>query len=97
VYWASSYSLAPSERAIEDRADHGNSRARSWRSVAWEVNSYPEFYRWTVDPPGGIFWSTSGTSAASSPRAGLSVLVDGDKMPGAALVPRGALNFAEGT
>ncbi len=60
-----------------------------------ELNSYPEFYRWTVDNPEEFWsdvWDFCGVIAS---RRGSSVLVDGDKMPGARWFPEARLNFAE--
>ena len=60
-----------------------------------ELNSYPEFYRWTVEHPEEFWsdvWDFCGVIAS---RRGSSVLVDGDKMPGAHWFPEARLNFAE--
>jgi acetoacetyl-CoA synthetase len=60
-----------------------------------ELNTYPDFHRWTVDHP-EIFWSEvwdfCGVIAS---RKGATVLVDGSKMPGARWFPEARLNFAE--
>jgi acetoacetyl-CoA synthetase len=60
-----------------------------------ELNTYPDFHRWTVDHP-EIFWSEvwdfCGVIAS---RKGTTVLVDGNKMPGARWFPEARLNFAE--
>jgi acetoacetyl-CoA synthetase len=60
-----------------------------------ELNTYAEFHRWTVENP-EIFWSEiwdfCGVIAS---RKGSTVLVDGDKMPGARWFPEARLNFAE--
>jgi acetoacetyl-CoA synthetase len=60
-----------------------------------ELNSYPEFYRWTVDDPETFWsevWDFCGVIAS---RKGSTVLVDGDRMPGARWFPDARLNFAE--
>ncbi len=60
-----------------------------------ELNSYPEFYRWSVDQPEQFWsdvWDFAGVVAS---RKGSTVLVDGDKMPGARWFPDARLNFAE--
>ena len=60
-----------------------------------EFNTYPDFYRWTVENPETFWsevWDFCGVIAS---RKGSSVLVDGDKMPGARWFPDARLNFAE--
>jgi len=60
-----------------------------------DLNSYPEFYRWTVDNPETFWsevWDFCGVIAS---RKGGTVLVDGDRMPGARWFPEARLNFAE--
>jgi len=60
-----------------------------------DLNSYPEFYRWTVDNPEAFWsevWDFCGVIAS---RKGGTVLVDGDRMPGARWFPEARLNFAE--
>jgi len=60
-----------------------------------DLNSYPEFYRWTVDNPETFWsevWDFCGVIAS---RKGSTVLVDGDRMPGARWFPEARLNFAE--
>jgi acetoacetyl-CoA synthetase len=60
-----------------------------------ELNTYPDFHKWTVENP-EIFWSEMwdfGGVVAS--RKGSTVLVDGHKMPGARWFPDARLNFAE--
>ena len=70
----------PSERAIEE-AQVTQFARQLIRKHRLEVNSYPEFHRWTVDNP-EVFWSElwdwCGVIAS---RKGGTVLVDGDKMP----------------
>jgi len=84
----------PSERAIEE-AQITQFARQIVRKRRLELNSYPEFYRWTVDNPEEFWsdvWDFCGVIAS---RRGSSVLVDGDKMPGAHWFPEARLNFAE--
>src|SRR5204862_6447859 len=84
----------PSERAIEE-AQITQFARQIVRKRRLELNSYPEFYRWTVDNPEEFWsdvWDFCGVIAS---RRGSSVLVDGDKMPGAHGYPEARLNFAE--
>ena len=65
------------------------------RKYRLESNSYPDFYRWTVDNPAEFWsevWDWCGVIAS---KKGSTVLVDGDKMPGARWFPEARLNFAE--
>ena len=84
----------PSERAIED-AQVTQFARQLVRKHRLELNTYPDFYRWTVDNP-EVFWSEvwdwCGVIAS---RKGSTVLVDGDKMPGARWFPEARLNFAQ--
>ena len=84
----------PSERAIE-QAQITQFARQIVRKRRLELNSYPEFYRWTVEQPEEFWsdvWDFCGVIAS---RRGSSVLVDGDKMPGARWFPEARLNFAE--
>jgi acetoacetyl-CoA synthetase len=57
-------------------------------------NTYPAFYRWSVDHPEQFWrsvWKFSGVRGEHGARA----LVDGGKMPGARFFPDARLNFAE--
>src|SRR5258708_7499391 len=84
----------PSERAIEE-AQITQFARQIVRKRRLELNSYPEFYRWTVDNPEEFWsdvWDFCGVIAS---RRGASVLVGGDKMPGAHGFPGARLNFAE--
>ncbi len=84
----------PSERTIEE-AQVTQFARQLVRKHRLELNTYPDFHRWTVDNP-ELFWSEvwdwCGVVAS---RKGATVLVDGDKMPGARWFPEARLNFAE--
>ena len=84
----------PGERAIEE-AQLTQFARQLLRKRKLDLNSYPDFYRWTVDNPEEFWsdvWDWCGVVAA---RKGSTVLVDGDKMPGAHWFPEARLNFAE--
>jgi acetoacetyl-CoA synthetase len=84
----------PSERAIEE-AQLTQFARQVVRKRRLELNSYPEFYRWSVESPEEFWsdvWDWCGVIAS---RKGSTVLVDGDKMPGARWFPEARLNFAE--
>jgi len=60
-----------------------------------ELNSYTEFHQWSVDNPETFWsevWDFCGVIAS---RKGSTVLLDGDKMPGARWFPEARLNLAE--
>ena len=59
-----------------------------------KFNTYPEFYRWSCDSS-EQFWSALWDWGGVRGRKGERILVDGDKMPGAAWFPDARLNFAE--
>ena len=85
---------SPSEQAIE-QAQITQFARHIVRKYKLELNTYPEFYRWTVDNPTEFWsevWDWCGVIAA---KKGGTVLVDGDKMPGAKWFPEARLNFAE--
>ena len=84
----------PSAETIESAAATQFAR-QMVRKHRLDLNSYPEFYRWTVDNPETFWsevWDFCGVIAS---RKGSTVLVDGDKMPGARWFPEARLNFAE--
>ena len=84
----------PSERAVEE-AQVTQFARQLVRKHGLELNTYPDFHRWTVDNPEPFWsevWDWCGVVAA---RKGSTVLVDGDKMPGARWFPEARLNFAE--
>ncbi|MBI2752040.1 MAG: acetoacetate--CoA ligase [Betaproteobacteria bacterium] len=84
----------PSEQAIE-AAQITQFARHAVRKHKLDLNTYPEFYRWTVENP-ELFWSEvwefCGVIAS---KKGSTVLVDGDRMPGAKWFPEARLNFAE--
>jgi len=84
----------PSEEAIE-QAQLTQFARHVVRKYRLELNTYPDFYRWTVEHPEDFWsevWEWCGVRAS---RKGSTVLVDGDKMPGAKWFPEARLNFAE--
>ena len=84
----------PTERAIEE-AQLTQFARQLVRKRKLELNTYPDFYRWTVENP-EEFWSDvwDGCGVIAS-RKGSTVLLDGNKMPGAKWFPEARLNFAE--
>jgi acetoacetyl-CoA synthetase len=84
----------PGERAVEE-AQLTQFARQMVRKRRLDLNSYPDFYRWSVDSPEEFWpevWDFCGLVAS---RKGSTVLVDGDKMPGAKWFPEARLNFAE--
>ena len=85
---------SPSEEAIEQA--HLTQFARQVvRKRHLDLNSYPDFFQWSIDQPEEFWsdvWETCGVIAS---RKGSTVLVDGDKMPGAKWFPEARLNMAE--
>jgi acetoacetyl-CoA synthetase len=84
----------PSEEAIE-HAQLTQFARHAVRKYRLDLNTYADFYRWTVDNPEQFWsevWEWCGVKAS---RKGTTVLVDGDKMPGARWFPEARLNFAE--
>ena len=84
----------PSERAVEE-AQLTQFARQVVRRRRLELNSYPDFYRWSVERPEEFWadaWDFCGVRAS---RKGAAVLVDGDKMPGARWFPEARLNLAE--
>jgi acetoacetyl-CoA synthetase len=84
----------PGERAIEE-AQLTQFARQVIRKRKLEVNSYPEFYAWSVDNPEEFWsdaWEFCGVIAS---RKGSTVLADGDKMPGAHWFPEARLNLAQ--
>jgi len=72
----------PSERAMAD-AQLTQFAQQLIRNRKLDLNSYPDFYRWSVENP-EEFWSDAWDfCGVVSSRKGSTVLTDGDKMPGA--------------
>jgi acetoacetyl-CoA synthetase len=85
---------SPSEEAIE-QAQLTQFARQVVRKRHLDLNSYPEFYQWSIDQPEEFWsdvWETCGVIAS---RKGSTVLVDGGKMPGAKWFPEARLNIAE--
>src|SRR5205809_1489511 len=84
----------PSARAIEEAQVTQFARAVI-RKHKLDANGYAEFYDWSVANPEDFWnevWDACGVIAS---RKGSTVLVDGDKMPGARWYPEARLNIAE--
>ena len=84
----------PTQQAIEN-AQVTQFARHVVRKYRLELNSYPDFYQWTVDNPGEFWsevWDWCGVIAS---KKGSTVLVDGDRMPGAKWFPEARLNYAE--
>ena len=85
---------SPSPQAIESAQMTQFARGIA-RKYHLEDHSYPAFYQWTVDHPEEFWteiWDFCGVIAS---RKGSTVLVDGDRMPGAKWYPDARLNLAE--
>jgi acetoacetyl-CoA synthetase len=84
----------PSEQAIES-AQLTQFARQIVRKHRLDFNTYPEFYAWTVEHPEEFWsevWDGCGVVAA---KKGSTVLVDGNRMPGAKWFPEARLNLAE--
>jgi acetoacetyl-CoA synthetase len=84
----------PAERAVEE-AQLTQFARQMVRKRRLDLDSYADFYRWSVESPEEFWselWDFCGVVAS---RKGATVLVDGDKMPGAKWFPEARLNFAE--
>ena len=84
----------PSQEAIE-HAQITQFARHIVRKHRLELNTYPDFYRWTVDNPETFWsevWDWCGVIAS---KKGSTVLTDGNKMPGAKWFPEARLNYAE--
>jgi len=84
----------PSQEAIEN-AQVTQFARHVMRKHRLEFGNYADFYRWSVEQP-EVFWSEvwdwCGVRAA---RKGATVLVHGDRMPGAKWFPEAQLNIGE--
>ena len=83
----------PSQEAIANAnlTPFARKAIRRWKL---EFNTYPEFYRWSVDRP-EQFWVSVWDSLGVIGERGARALVDGHKMPGAKWFPDAQFNFAE--
>ena len=84
----------PSQARIAGASVTAFARAaiREW---GLKFNTYPEFYRWSVDRPEQFWQSLWDYTGVKSAVRGKRVLVHGEKMPGAQWFPDARLNFAE--
>jgi acetoacetyl-CoA synthetase len=85
---------SPSEQAIE-QAQLTQFARQVVRKRHLDLNNYAEFYQWSIGQPEDFWsdvWESCGLIAS---RKGSTVLVDGDKMPGAKWFPEARLNIAE--
>ena len=84
----------PTEAAIES-AQLTQFARWATRREKLEHNTYADFYQWSVDQPEAFWsavWEWCGLVAS---KKGGTVLVDGDRMPGAKWFPDARLNYAE--
>jgi len=65
------------------------------RQWGLRFNTYPEFYRWTVDQPEQFWLSLWQYTRVKAGTRGTRILVRGERMPGAQWFPDARLNFAE--
>ena len=83
----------PSEESIE-RANVTQFARMAIHDWGLRLNTYPAFYRWSVDHP-EQFWRSVWKFCGVRGEHGARAMVDGGKMPGARFFPDGRLNFAE--
>ena len=83
----------PSEESIE-RANVTQFARMALHDWGLRLNTYPAFYRWSVDHP-EQFWRSVWKFCGVRGEHGARAMVDGGKMPGARFFPDGRLNFAE--
>jgi acetoacetyl-CoA synthetase len=84
----------PGQRTVEE-AQLTQFARQVVRKRRLEVAGYADLYRWSVEQPEPFWsdvWDFCGVIAA---RKGSTVLVDGDKIPGARWFPEARLNLAE--
>jgi len=84
----------PGQERIEE-ANLTRFARQAIRDWSLGINTYPAFYRWTVDRPEQFWDSLWKFAGVRSSAKGDRVLVDGDRMPGAKWFPDARLNFAE--
>ena len=85
---------SPSEQAIES-AQITQFARQVIRKYRLDFNTYADFYRWTVDHAEEFWAEVWDWCDVIASKKGTTVLVDGDKMPGAKWFPEARLNFAE--
>ncbi|HEY8067857.1 MAG TPA: acetoacetate--CoA ligase [Burkholderiales bacterium] len=85
---------SPTEQAIE-HAQITQFARHVVRKYKLELNTYPDFYRWTVDNLEEFWSEVWDWCGVIGSKKGSTVLVDGNKMPGAKWFPDARLNFAE--
>jgi acetoacetyl-CoA synthetase len=83
----------PSEASIE-KANVTRFARMAVHDWGLRLNTYPAFYRWSVDHP-EQFWRSVWKFCGVRGEHGARALVDGGRMPGARFFPDGRLNFAE--
>jgi acetoacetyl-CoA synthetase len=83
----------PSEASIE-KATVTRFARMAVHDWGLRLNTYPAFYRWSVDHP-EQFWRSVWKFCGVRGEHGARALVDGGKMPGARFFPDGRLNFSE--
>ena len=83
----------PSQQRIEDAnvTRFARDAIRRWKLG---FNTYPDFYRWTVEHA-EQFWQSVWEFGGVRGEMGPGVLLDADRMPGAQWFPDARLNFAE--
>jgi acetoacetyl-CoA synthetase len=84
----------PSQERIEEAnlTCFARQAIRDWKLG---INTYPDFYRWTIDRPEQFWDSLWKFASVRSSAKGERVLADGDKMPGAKWFPGARFNYAE--
>ncbi len=85
---------APSQALIEQANVTAFARQaiRRWKLG---INTYPDFYAWSVDHPEQFWESVWESCGVIASKKGARVQVDGERMPGARWFPEARLNFAE--
>jgi acetoacetyl-CoA synthetase len=74
--------------------DHGASTRMAQLIAAEGRANYGELWQWSVDEP-EAFWSRLWDFCGAVGEKGRSILLDGEKMPGARWFPEARLNYAE--
>ena len=84
----------PGRKAIEEAnvTLFARQAIRNWKL---DINTWPAFYRWSVEHPEQFWPSLWRFAGVRTSRQGAKVLVRGDRMPGARWFSDARLNFAE--